>query len=204
MPFIPAENTARIIMSYTQAGQQVANQFYAQFPTQPDKDDLSALALVLKNWYLDFQQPLQTVSVSLVRIELTDITEEAGEQVTYTAGLPLSGDESATSLPNSVTVSVKLTTGFSGRSKRGRQYWIGLVGAQMADPNHITGGMVTSLQTAYSALIDAISDAGWKMVVASFVSGGAPRLTAELTEIISSSVNSTIDNQRRRLPERGI
>jgi len=191
-------------MSYTQAGQQVANQFYAQFPTQPDKDDLSALALVLKNWYLDFQQPLQTVSVSLVRIELTDITEEAGEQVTYTAGLPLSGDESATSLPNSVTVSVKLTTGFSGRSKRGRQYWIGLVGSQMADPNHITGGMVTSLQTAYSALIDAISDAGWKMVVASFVSGGAPRLTAELTEIISSSVNSTIDNQRRRLPERGI
>jgi len=204
MAFIPAENTARIIMGFTQGGQQVMNQFYAQFPTQPDKDDLSALALVIKNWWVDFIQDLQTNDVSLVRIELTDITVEAGEQVIYTAGLPLSGNEGATPLPNNVTVSVKLTTGFSGRSKRGRQYFIGLVNTQLVDPNHILLGMVTSLQDAYSALIDAISDAGWKMVIASFVSGGLPRTTALLTEVISSSVNQTLDSQRRRLPERGI
>jgi len=101
-------------------------------------------------------------------------------------------------------VSTKLTTGFSGRSKRGRQYFIGLVNTQLADPNHLLTGMVTALQTAYSALIDAISDAGWTMVIASFISGGSPRITAELTEVISSSVNATLDSQRRRLPERGI
>jgi len=204
MPFIPAENTARIIMGFTQGGQQVANQFYAQFPTQPDKDDLAALAVVIKNWWIDFIQPIQSSTVSLVRIELTDITEEAGEQVTYTGGLPLSGDEGAPALPNNVTVSVKLTTGFSGRSKRGRQYFIGLVNTQLVDPNHILLGMITTLQDAYSALIDAISDAGWQMVVASFVSGGVPRLTAELTPVIAASVNQTLDSQRRRLPERGI
>jgi len=204
MPFIPAENTARIIMGFTQAGQQVMNQFYAKFPTQPDKDDLSALAVVIKNWYVDFLEDLQSTSVSLVRIELTDITEEAGQQVIYTSGLPLSGNDNGTPLPNNVTVSTKLTTGFSGRSKRGRQYFIGLVNTQLADPNHLLTGMVTALQTAYSALIDAISDAGWTMVIASFISGGSPRITAELTEVISSSVNATLDSQRRRLPERGI
>jgi len=204
MPFIPAENTARIIMGFTQAGQQVMNQFYAKFPTQPDKDDLSALAVVIKAWYENFLQDLQSTAVSLVRIELTDITEEAGQQVIYTAGLPLSGNDGGTPLPNNVTVSTKLTTGFSGRSKRGRQYFIGLVNTHLVDSNHITLDMIVDLQNAYSALIDAITDAGWTMVIASFVSGGLPRTTAELTEVISSSVNSTLDSQRRRLPERGI
>jgi len=204
MAFIPAENTARIIMGFTQGGQQVMNQFYAKFPTQPDKDDMSALAVVIKAWWETYIQPLQTSQVSLVRIELTDITEEAGQQVIYTGGLPLSGDEGAAPLPNNVTLSVKLTTGFSGRSKRGRQYFIGLVNTQLLDNNHVILGLVTALQDAYSALIDAISDAGWTMVIASFVSGGLPRTTALLTEVISSSVNQTLDSQRRRLPERGI
>ncbi len=180
------------------------NQFYAKFPAQPDKDDLSALAVVIKAWWETYIQPLQTSQVSLVRIELTDITEEAGQQVIYTSGLPLSGDEGAAPLPNNVTLSVKLTTGFSGRSKRGRQYFIGLVNTQLLDNNHVILGLVTDLQDAYSALIDAISDAGWTMVIASFVSGGLPRTTALLTEVISSSVNQTLDSQRRRLPERGI
>jgi len=204
MAFIPAVNTARVIMSFTQGGQNVANQFYCEFPTQPDKSDMAALAEVIQTWWEDFIADLQSVQVNLVKIEVTDMTVENSEQAIFVEDLPQSGNDSGQPLPNNVTVSVKLDTGFTGRSKRGRQYFIGLVTTQLVDSNHLLTGMVTALQTAYSALIDAISDAGWTLVIASFVSGGVPRTTALLTPVLTASVNPTLDSQRRRLPERGI
>jgi hypothetical protein len=191
-------------MSFTQAGQQVANQFYCQFPTQPDRNDLLALGQVINDWWEDFMKPLQATAVALVKIELTDLTQEFGEQQTFTTGLPQTGNMSGTALANHVTLSVKLATGFSGRSQRGRQYFIGLTSEQMLDPNHITLSTITALQDCYSALIDAVHDAGWTLVIASFYTDGARRDTAQLKEVISSHANQTVDSQRRRLPERGM
>lgn len=204
MPFIPVPNTAKVCMRYSQAGQQICNVFHVEAPDPLDVARLNDIAAVFWNWFNTDVKGSVSNALTLEAIEVTDLTTAGGIGIEYTTGLPLSGTLTDGALPNNVTLAVKLTTGMTGRSHRGRSYFPGLtLGSITSDRNHVTSGAQSAIDLAFDALIDNLVTEGVKLVITSLFSGGVPRTTGVNTEVIDASVNATLDSQRRRLPERG-
>lgn len=212
MAFIPAENTARVSMHFSQDGQQVENVFYVQSDAGWNDTSLSSLCGTVKNWWVTNLQSFISNTVSLNEIVARDMTTEGSPQVSYITGLPVLGTNTNAPLPNSVTAAIKLLTGLAGRSFRGRQYIVGLTSDSVSsDHNHLTPTALADLIIDYQALIndvDTVYTPG--MVVASFFHGvdsshkPIPRSTAVLTKILAAAfADDILDSQRRRLPGRG-
>lgn len=203
MAFIPAVNTGKFELVYNDIGQVTENVFHIQFGGAIDTADLIAMCAALVNWWDINMQPITSVGAQLTKIIARDLTTAGGVGIEYTTGLPLSGTGTS-ALTSSVTVATKLSTGFTGRSFRGRSYFIGMpADALSADPNVISTTFASAVDAAFEALIGAIVAEGAKLVVASFFSDLAPRPTAVLTEVIAASVDRFVDSQRRRLTGRG-
>lgn len=209
MPFIPAENTARFELVFSQNGQIVENVFYVEYDHDPDPTDLQDTAADFVSWWGTHVKGGVATGVSLNVIKARSLTTESSSAIEYTTGLPLAGLNSTQALPNNATLAIKWTTGLAGRSFRGRTYHIGLCTNQLVDNNHVSSAAQSDLAGGYQALITAIEGEANNLVVASFYSGvdtdgkPIPRTAAVVTPIDNCTVNTTIDSQRRRLPERG-
>lgn len=204
MAFIPLPNGIKVCMRFRQAEQNTCNVFYVTATGTVDLTLLDGIGDTLKAWYVANIQPWQNTNVSLEAIEITDVSVSGGLGIEYTTGLPLLGANVGGAMPNNVTVAVKLGTGLTGRSHRGRQYFVGLPEAYLAGSKQaISTTFQTTLKGAYDALISDLVAYGVELVIASFFSGGVPRTTGVTTPVSSVSVNPTLDSQRRRLPERG-
>jgi hypothetical protein len=149
-------------------------------------------------------QPLTNAATSLQAIEVTDVSQENGVGIIYTSGLPLVGEGTGDTMPNNSTVASKLVSGLTGRSQRGRSYFVGMDRENTtANRQGITAAFQDALTEAWEALIDAIGTEGFELVVKSLFHNGVPRTTGVVTPITNAVVNTTLDSQRRRLPERG-
>ena len=203
MPFVPVPTTGEFHMIFTQDGQVVENVFHVQFELGPTAEDLEGAAEVLKDWWNTELRPSCATNLTLQRIEGVDISDQAGEAIVYSGGLPLTGGASgATAFPNHVTFAVKWGTGLRGRSYRGRTYHLGLTENSVTG-NTIGGASITTFLAAYGALIEDLSTEDYTLVVASKYHNKGPRTTGVATPILSCSIDPTVDSQRRRLPGRG-
>lgn len=209
MPFIPAENTARFELVYSQNGQIVENVFHIAFAGSIDPTMLEDMAAVLKTWWNTEIRAIASTTVSLNVIKARDLTTEAGSAIEYTTGLPIVGSNITQALPNNSTLAVKWSTGLAGRSFRGRTYHVGMTANQLLDNNHLRTDSQVEFSTRYNNLVSSVEAAGANLVVASFYHGvdankkPIPRTAAVITNIDNAVINATLDSQRRRLPERG-
>lgn len=204
MAFIPVPNGIKVCMRFTQAQQQVCNVFYVTSSAAITTGLLDDVGTAIKNWWATNVQASTCTNVSLDAIELTDMTAPGGIGIEFTTGLPLLGTNTDLPLPNNVTLATKLSTGLTGRSHRGRQYYVGLPSGDLrGDRQGVTTATQAAIKGFYDALLSDLVAAGVELVVASFFSGGAPRATAVTTPVTDFFVNATLDSQRRRLPERG-
>lgn len=210
MAFVPVPDGIKVVMKFLIAGQQVCNVFYCTTTSTVDDTFLDTLGAAIKDWWVANCKPWQVTALSLQAIELTDASVAGGIGIEYTTGLPQPGANAGVALPNNVTLAVKLGTGHTGRSYRGRQYWLGLPEAYLdSTKNAVLSTYLTNVKGAYDLLISDIVSAGAELVIASLYSGvdsdgkPIPRTTAVTTPVGSVSVNPTVDSQRRRLPERG-
>lgn len=204
MPFIPTPNGIRVAMHFTSAGQQCRNIFHVKGPAEPTVGDLIDVAAVFIAWWTAEMRPLTATTTTLDAVEVTDITSASDDGVVVTTTLPLAGTSGGNALPNNATVVTKLTSGLTGRSRRGRSYMVGLTDSNLStDKQHVSTAMQGVLQDAFRELISALVTAGLELAVASFFADGAPRTEGLLTPITDAQVNPSLDSQRRRLPERG-
>lgn len=209
MPFIPAENTARVEMVFSQNGQIVENVYHVAFAGSISPTMLTDMCAIFKAWWVTNLQGGVSNTVSLNVIKARDLTTSSGSAVEYTTGLPLVGGSSLHALPNNSTLAIKWSTGLAGRSFRGRTYHVGLTVGDLLDGNHLTTASQTAYTTEYQALVGDVEAGDANLVVASFYSGvdglgkPIPRSSAVITNIDNAIVNATLDSQRRRLPERG-
>lgn len=209
MPFIPAENTARFELVYSQNGQIVENVFHIAFGGSIDPTMLEDMAAVLKTWWDTEIKAIASTTVSLNVIKARDLTTEAGSAIEYTTGLPILGTNTSQAMPNNSTLAVKWSTGLAGRSFRGRTYHVGMTANQLVDNNHLSSAAQVEFSTRYNNLVSSVETAGANLVVASFYHGvdvdkkPIPRTAAVITNIDNAVINATLDSQRRRLPERG-
>jgi len=209
MPFVPLENGVRVEFVYNQDGQIVENVQYAQFTSVPDASDMAALGLELAGWWSSDMSGNVSNTVHLVLIRIKGLTTDSEPAIEYTTGLPLTGAQSGVALPNNVTLAIKFNTGLAGRSFRGRNYFVGLTEAHLVSQNTVSPATITALVGSYNNLIDAYEAASFLLVVASFFHGvdvdgnPIPRAAGIGTVVTGFTIDSVIDSQRRRLPNRG-
>jgi hypothetical protein len=112
----------------------------------------------------------------------------------------VSGDETSEALPAQNTIALSWRTGFTGRSKRGRTFHVGLSEASVEGSFILTTPALATL-AAYENLITLLQAAGYDLGVLSYVTAGAPRVTPLFTAYNSVIFADTIvDSMDSRKP----
>ncbi|KKK92037.1 hypothetical protein LCGC14_2706930 [marine sediment metagenome] len=200
MAFQAVLNTADIVITYQQNSRQINNILQAFLPTKYDLGDLKLLAdavdvSVAANWL-----PVQTLDCSYLRTTVRGLEFENDQEATADANAGVGGSVN-TGLPNQVTFSIKKQSGLTGRSARGRVYWIGLTRAQLqTDENKLIIVESDVIESKVDAMRAAISATIWQAVIVSRFKDNVKRPTGVVKNWISSeAVDIRVDTQRPRL-----
>jgi hypothetical protein len=209
MPFVPVPNAALAEIRMTVDSQQVENTLWFAGTTEPDAPSLVTLANNVAGWWIDNYAPLVGAEVILREVYVSSQHSADGPTSTFVPPVTTTGAISEEVMPNNVALTVSFRTAFRGRSRRGRNYVVGLVQSQVV-VNTITAAVAASWIDAYEAVGTAVSGTGFTWVVASRFSGvdadGRPIPRAEgIVTPVSAVVivDRIVDSQRRRLPGRG-
>jgi len=180
----------------------VANVLNVVYPTQPDQsalDDLTAAAdaVMAETWLVTMKSNivyLDTHARGLTDIvDVESINNDSTGTGTYTAGSPL---------PNNVTFAVKMTTGLTGRSARGRMYVVGLSTDHLEGVNSVTADLADYWVTALEAMQAAIAGVGASLCVLSRQNDSVVLAEAVPRPVTGVSyTNRNTDSQRGRLPK---
>lgn len=200
MAFVPNAAVAEVVLHYTQDLQRLANVLHFYDFGGWNSDQLLQLATDVRNWWVTSIKP--SVSDTVFLTDTTAKSLETEAEPTYMFGTGAAGSASSPALPNNVTLAVKLVTGLSGRSFRGRIYHVGLTEGQVVG-NTVAEGTRTSLLSDYLELLNPAVISYGTLCVYSRISAGAERPTGAATVVLDMSIDPTIDAQRRRLPGRG-
>lgn len=197
--FIPALNTLRVALEFSQVGHVMVNVYHVKKDTPIVSADLTAIAEAFLDWWVDDQRGLFSNEVALSMISVRDLTSETGEVLELTSGMPVAGGDTNDPVPNSSALVMSYRTGVAGRSYRGRSYLGGLSKSVIDSPNTIYATNLTTLLLNQLALETRINGEGFTWVVASFKNAGVPRTSAVLTPITEITANTKLDVQRRRM-----
>jgi hypothetical protein len=200
MPFVPAENTVRVAVDYISTyGERATNvQHFRNTEDPPTLVNMAALATQLEAWYENEWAPVASDDWQTDVITITSLAVEDGLQ--YSRAFTVNGEAAAPSLPAQDTLAMSTRTGFTGRSRRGRMYHVGLA-ESFVEGSTVNSTAYAALLAAYNALYVDIGVGEWQWVVASFVEDGGPRSTALVTPITSVIlVDPIVDSMDTRKP----
>jgi len=203
MAFQRVPNTVEIDIIYSYNGELVQNVFYAEFGGAYAQANLQSLADEVDITVDALWLPVQPVEAVYLRTEVRGLNIEndftATQNLNTGPGLDISS-----ALPNNVTFSIKRISPFSGRSARGRTYWIGISEDKLkpADENRIIAADVTAMVAALDAMRAEINTVfQWTAVIVSRFTGGVKRAEGVTFDWIGTvAVDDIIDTRRGRLP----
>ncbi len=203
MAFQPVLDCVEIDMIFTQNGVTCQNVFYGKLPGGYLLADLVALAAQIDvNWQGNWRTE-QPSEVEYVRTEVRGLAVE-NDLIATDDSSANPGTHIGDTLPNNVTFAIKKESGLTGRSARGRTYWIGIPATELvaADENQLEAAYIALLVANIGTVRTSISAVGlWEPVLVSRFSGGVPRSpTVTFPWISETNVDTRIDTQRGRLP----
>jgi len=203
MAFQKVDNTVEINVIYTLNLETVQNVFYARFGGEYALANLQSLADAVGSTVGVEWLPLQPIEAVFVRTEVRGLENENDLFASSLNGAG-SGADIVEAYPNNVTFSIKKTSPFTGRSARGRSYWIGIPQDKTSAPdeNHITDAYRDAIVAALEDIRIIINATfNWQAVLVSRFTGGAKRTEGMTFDWIgSTAVDKRIDTQRNRLP----
>lgn len=202
MAFQRVPNTAEVTILYQQNTEIMANVFHAELATGYDFADIAALASAVDQSVVDNIRPIMSVDATYLRTEVRGLDEENDLSDTDDTGTGL-GSIAGQGLPNNVTFSVKKESGRTGRSARGRWYFVGMPDSYLgANENQIIPASSDDIVQALEELRADVNATAWSPVIVSRFTGGALRNEGVTFPWISVvAVNVFIDTQRRRLSQ---
>lgn len=200
--FIPIENVVQAEMVYKVGTEFCENVLWFKFAGRPTPANLIGLKDMLLAWYNTDVQPYQAGEAVLNKLKFVDMTAPNGIYLEFPVLTDNQGGNVSAILPSNVTVAIKHLTGFTGRSYRGRTYWIGLAEG-MVTGDGLNAGVAANLVTSFDNLIAAAAANSSPWVVVTRYENKQPRLVGGANTIISNSCDGIIDSQRRRLAGRG-
>lgn len=198
---VPETCQAEMVYQSNEPTNLVENVYHFQRTGGWTATQMSDLITYLQAWENTSAKSLRGTSTALLKIRVRDLAVANGAYAA--ADMNVAGTHTGAHYPSSVTWAVKWTTGLTGRSNRGRSYWIGLTETMSSatDDNSIDATVAGAIVSACSALLTgAIPDAG-KLVVVSRRHANAwrnPPVTVPITGV--GYADTILDNQRRRLP----
>lgn len=192
-PFPQIPNVVRVIFRAMRDGnERILTFHYRSIASVPDAASMTALAEYLDDSIGLALSNIICVGTDLLDIQVTDLTEPDGAQVTVDWAHGAAGGTSV--LPANVALVLSKHTTRSGRSNRGRLY------VPDISEDYFAGSTFNVLYTTnVMALADAMKEnpvAGYEPVVASHTTG-------EANVITSVTINQVACTQRRRLPGHG-
>jgi len=204
MAFVPAPNIVQVELRCTLDGQNIENRWNVNVFHEPTSADLTAIANNVASTVIEDWIPTIPDAVTFREIHLRSLHTANGIELTAPFPIPSNGSLVGGVLPSNVTLCVSLRSSSSGRSARGRLYWMGLV------EGDVTGNVVSTprgaaIVAAVQAMIAALTTAGYAWVIVSYFTNNAPRVGGPVYFLVQNAliVDSVVDSQRRRLPGRG-
>lgn len=200
MAFQPVLNTAEITVAYLQNVKPISNTFHAERAGGYALADIQALAANVDALVAIHFLPLQSLNARYLRTEVRGLAVEndlfALDNTSEGDGLDLSEG-----LPNNVTLSVKKSSGLTGRSARGRVFFIGMPDNDLStNENQWAQTEADNVVLGVEAFRAGIVQGGWVPVIVSRFTAGAPRAMGKTFPWLSTSiVDRDVDSQRGRL-----
>jgi hypothetical protein len=199
MAFQPAPNCAEAVIRCTYGGKEVVNVlnfFSTGGYTQSDLDNLAGeVDIYVGASYLPNLSP----DLEYIETHVRGLAN-ASDLEAHDNGSAGFGTAGGTSLPANVTLAIKMTTGFTGRSNRGRLYSLPNTDAALTGPNMFNVTFATDIIAFLTSVQTGALSVGWNMVVLSRFTLGAPRTTATHRVITGFSYTDLkADSQRGRL-----
>jgi len=204
MAFVPVPDGAKVAVEMSSSGEAVVNTFWFTQAGTWGVDELEALAEQVWTLYAAFVILRYGSGVSLIKVTATDMRTQFAPQYA-TDHTPVPGEASSgVALPNNVAICISKRTGLTGRSTRGRNYFLVQSTENLSGGQSVSATFAAAVDTLLEAISTAVNAIDWVEVVASFVQNKTPLATA-LTYVITSRavVDLTVDSMRRRLPGRG-
>ncbi len=201
MAFQRVPETAEAVTKYTAGTKNVLMTFYARFIGGYSTSDLVNLASNVDGRVgLDFL-PIQSNNIVYNNTTVRGLDKENDEEVVDSDATGFGGVTSP-ALPNNVTFAVKRLSGLTGRSARGRVFWLGMPTSDLAtDENFIKGPESLAILGAIDGMRVALTLSGWSPVIVSRFTGGVKRAEAvTFTWLLTSITDERVDSSRGRLP----
>lgn len=200
MAFQRVPNTAEVTIVYLQNTETMANVFHAELATGYDFADISALAAAVDVAASLQLRTIMTQDCTYVRTEVRGLDQENDLFDTDDTNTGI-GSDLAVGLPNSVTFSIKKESGFTGRSARGRWYFVGMPEDYLSsNENQLIEADRVAMVAGVEGIRAAVQATVWSPVIVSRFTGGVLRPTGVTFPWISvTSVDKIVDTQRRRL-----
>lgn len=206
MAFVPAANVIEVVPTFRNGVTlDIAKNVFnvRKVSGSVNAADLEAVSLVYSLWFGTNGNDHVSTSISLIEINTRDLTAQDSFIDTNVMSPAILGGNASPVLPMHTTLCLKFATGFAGRSRRGRLYWVGLY------EGAVTGDFVAvaTADAIRAALQDLAADyvvAGYELVIVSRFEEGVERAAALITPVTSISyIDLRVDTQRRRLAGEG-
>lgn len=203
--FIPVADTASVELIYALNQEIVENVFHVQKGTPYSLSDLQAVRGIVNTWDAAGGATYRGANSFLNRIRTRALDSVGAAFEDYTLPVARQGLQGGSALPGNATWCLKKATLSSGRSHRGRWYYVGLTSAFFGTTaDNISALAAANVLATLNSLIAALAAGGHTMVVVSYVSNKTCRpigITTPVTQFVA--VDNLIDSQRRRLAGRG-
>lgn len=200
MPFVAAPNIVQVEVRGTKDGRNVENRIFVNVFHAPTAADLTAISVALGPIINAEWRPLLPTDVNLVELHLRSMHTQNDIELSSPFFVPSPGTAGGPPLPNLNTVCASLRTAFTGRSARGRLYWMGLT-EQIVTGNIVDLAFLNSVQSALRSVRNAITALGFGWTIVSYIANGAPRVGGPVYFLVQDIifVDSIVDSQRGRM-----
>jgi len=198
MDFVPFTNTVEVIIRFTLFGVPVAIVIGGINGGGISPTNQAALGSALDTWRKTYIQPITANALIATDIKVYDLTSPSSPVTTTLATSPTAGAVNSGLAAQTAQVTT-FNTGKRGRSYRGRNYFPGLVYANIADPDHWSAGSTLAVLGVYAQLASAMAGAGFGHAVLSRRANNALRTLGVATPVSNYSTTGKIETQRRRL-----
>lgn len=201
MAFQRVPETAEVAVVYLSNLVNVQNTFYGRKVGGYSLADLELLAEGMDTWVDEIVKPIISNQINYVRVDVRGLDNENDLEATN-ADSAGAGGLAQNPNPNSVSFAVSRRSGFTGRSARGRIYWL------PPTVNQLTSNENFILPTPAGAITDALNLVRTVMgaldfteVIVSRYTGGEKRAEAVTFEVVEyTATDFRLDSRRDRMP----
>jgi len=200
MPFVAAPNIVQVEIRAIKNAAKIENRIFINCLHTPTATDLAAIETIVATEVNGFWPAILPSDVTITELHQKSLQTANDISKTLAFGGPLVGTVTGEPLPNQCSLAIKLTTGFTGRSARGRLYWLGL------SIDQVTSNIVNSTNTALmlasmNRLRANLLAANYLWTIVSFRANGVPRPGGPVYFQVTgaSLTDSQVDTQRGRV-----